>query len=231
MTFETYLDSISRLGTESSFMPEELALEVRNVLHGLGGRQFAALTTSNLNKITRAISTFASQTEFFGRDLTSVFDKEILDLAYRKRGPIVRECGLALMSPFDRVSLIDSKVSHFLLLRVYKDRFTHGYFVVFGEEGAHLGDVAWDMAEIAHLTVGLMGKLRVDLKAGEKVVLTAKEIEALRWTYDGKTAAEAADLMGTNVRNVNYYTGSCIRKLAVQNKIQAAVRAKEMGYF
>jgi LuxR family transcriptional regulator, quorum-sensing system regulator SolR len=55
--------------------------------------------------------------------------------------------------------------------------------------------------------------------------LTARELECLRWTAEGKTAWEIGQILGITERTAVFHLNNVIRKLAVTNKIQAVVRA------
>jgi DNA-binding CsgD family transcriptional regulator len=51
--------------------------------------------------------------------------------------------------------------------------------------------------------------------------LTARELDVLRWTADGKTSDEVAILLGVSPNTVNYHVKNAIRKLRVANKAAA----------
>ncbi|AVN23565.1 MULTISPECIES: LuxR family transcriptional regulator AbaR [Acinetobacter] len=59
--------------------------------------------------------------------------------------------------------------------------------------------------------------------------LTNREKEALRWTAEGKTSAEIAQILGVTERTVNFHLGNSMQKLNVNNKISAAIRAVMLG--
>lgn len=61
------------------------------------------------------------------------------------------------------------------------------------------------------------------------VNLSAREIEVLRWTAEGKTSAEIAELMNVSERTVNFHVNSVVAKLDACNKTSAAVRAAMLG--
>lgn len=54
--------------------------------------------------------------------------------------------------------------------------------------------------------------------------LTARELDVLRWTADGKTSEEVAILLGVSCNTVNYHVKNAIRKLHVTNKAAAVAR-------
>jgi len=55
--------------------------------------------------------------------------------------------------------------------------------------------------------------------------LTAREAEMLRWTADGKTSGEIAQITGISERTVNFHLNNAVGKLGVSNKTAAAVKA------
>lgn len=61
--------------------------------------------------------------------------------------------------------------------------------------------------------------------------LTARETEILKWTADGKTANEIGMIISITPRTVGFHISSILRKLGVNNKIAAVLRASKMGLF
>lgn len=59
--------------------------------------------------------------------------------------------------------------------------------------------------------------------------LTTRELEVLRWTADGKTAGEIADILCLSAATVNYHLKGAIAKLKVANKTAAVVQALLTG--
>ncbi|RSO54174.1 LuxR family transcriptional regulator [Acinetobacter lactucae] len=59
--------------------------------------------------------------------------------------------------------------------------------------------------------------------------LTYREKEVLRWTAEGKTSAEIAQIIGVTERTVNFHLCNAMQKLNVNNKISAAIRAVMLG--
>lgn len=62
-----------------------------------------------------------------------------------------------------------------------------------------------------------------------KVGLSAREVEVLRWTAEGKTAAEIAHILGLSERTVNFHINNAVARLGASNKTSAAVRAAMLG--
>ena len=59
--------------------------------------------------------------------------------------------------------------------------------------------------------------------------LTPRELEALRWTMDGKTAWEVGTILGISERTVVAHLNSAMRKLGSINKHQAVLKALRLG--
>jgi DNA-binding CsgD family transcriptional regulator len=59
--------------------------------------------------------------------------------------------------------------------------------------------------------------------------LTAREIECLSWTLEGKTAWELGVILGITERTANFHLGNAIQKLDCDNKHSAVIKAMRMG--
>lgn len=59
--------------------------------------------------------------------------------------------------------------------------------------------------------------------------LTARELECLKWTAEGKTISEIADLMMISAPTVNYHVKKSIAKLEAANRHHAAIKAIRRG--
>lgn len=67
------------------------------------------------------------------------------------------------------------------------------------------------------------------LREGLEIELSARELEVLRWSCDGKTAADTAQILGLAEATVNFHARNACNKLGTSNKTAAAVRAALMG--
>lgn len=67
--------------------------------------------------------------------------------------------------------------------------------------------------------------------ADESPSLTDREVEVLKWTADGKTSGEIADILAVSDNTVNFHIKNAITKLRTANKTAAAVRAAMLGLF
>lgn len=59
--------------------------------------------------------------------------------------------------------------------------------------------------------------------------LTAREVEVLKWTADGKTAADIGDILTISIPTVNFHIKNAVQKLKVANKTAAVVQALMQG--
>lgn len=59
--------------------------------------------------------------------------------------------------------------------------------------------------------------------------LTPRELEALRWTMDGKTAWEVGAILGISERTAVSHINNAMRKLDCVNKHQAVLKALRLG--
>ncbi|NOV29396.1 autoinducer binding domain-containing protein [Methylomonas sp. ZR1] len=94
-----------------------------------------------------------------------------------------------------------------------------------------LADKAFKMAwltQTAHMALSrrLLPKLLPEADAK----LSNREIAVLRWTADGKTAGEIANIMKITERTVNFHISNAAAKLNASNKTAAAVKAAMLGF-
>ncbi len=61
------------------------------------------------------------------------------------------------------------------------------------------------------------------------VSLSKRETEVLRWTADGKTSGEIAEIMNLTERTVNFHISNAMTKLCCVNKTAATVKALLLG--
>lgn len=64
---------------------------------------------------------------------------------------------------------------------------------------------------------------------GQRVALTRRELECLKWTMEGKTAGEVAIILSMSERTANFHLQNAMKKLGAANKYQAAMRAAQHG--
>lgn len=61
--------------------------------------------------------------------------------------------------------------------------------------------------------------------------LTPREIEILRWSAEGKTAADIAIILSMKERTVHFHVANAVQKMGVSNKMSAVVQAALSGLF
>lgn len=61
------------------------------------------------------------------------------------------------------------------------------------------------------------------------VHLSRREVEVLRWTGEGKTSGEIANILNITERTVNFHIGKAMVKLSAVNKTSAVLRAAMIG--
>lgn len=86
--------------------------------------------------------------------------------------------------------------------------------------------MAW-LTQTAHL--GMARLLTPKMMPEVAVKLTAQEVATLRWTAEGKTSAEVAQILHIAERTVNFHINNAIQKLNAPNKTAAAIRAAMLG--
>ncbi len=64
---------------------------------------------------------------------------------------------------------------------------------------------------------------------GGPPMLTPREVEALRWTMDGKTAWEVGNILGISERTAVLHVNNAMHKLGCVNKHQAVLKALRLG--
>lgn len=93
---------------------------------------------------------------------------------------------------------------------------------------AELKEKEWWMRQLVDVSHTAM-KTRMGPEMPPKPKLHDREVEVLRWTADGKTASEIADILGISERTVNFHVNQAVAKLEANNKVNAAVKAAMNG--
>ncbi|MDQ8907743.1 LuxR family transcriptional regulator AbaR [Acinetobacter nosocomialis] len=94
------------------------------------------------------------------------------------------------------------------------------------EQKAQYTNMYW-LTQTVHSSIA---KIVNDVEFSQfNLYLTNREKEALRWTAEGKTSAEIAQIIGVTERTVNFHLCNSMQKLNVNNKISAAIRAVMLG--
>lgn len=83
------------------------------------------------------------------------------------------------------------------------------------------------LVQSAHLSLSRLMQARYVPPQDE--ALTAREVEVLKWTADGKTAADIGDILSISIPTVNFHIKNAVQKLKVANKTAAVVQALMRG--
>ncbi len=94
------------------------------------------------------------------------------------------------------------------------------------ELNAKEGQMRW-LVNIAHLA--LSRALIEKATHSQSIGLTRREIEVLKWTGDGKSAQEIADILNVTKHVVDFHIKNAIHKLQTANKTAAVVKAAMLG--
>jgi len=87
-------------------------------------------------------------------------------------------------------------------------------------------EMRW-LVQAAHLALSRLMKPRYAVQP--EVPLTPREIAVLKWTADGKTAADIGAILAISVPTVNFHIKNVVRKLNAANKTAAVVQALLSG--
>lgn len=68
-----------------------------------------------------------------------------------------------------------------------------------------------------------------EVQQPERPALTPREIEALNWTMEGKTAWEVGQILGISERTAVLHVNNAMHKLGCVNKHQAVLKALRLG--
>ncbi len=90
-------------------------------------------------------------------------------------------------------------------------------------------DLMKDFVHIAHYVHQRAYDLHVEERPVDLNAITAREIEALEWSAEGKTSAEIAILMRISVEMVKTHLDSACSKLKALNRVHAVTKAIRAG--
>jgi LuxR family quorum-sensing system transcriptional regulator SolR len=93
-----------------------------------------------------------------------------------------------------------------------------------------LHETAWKLSWLVDVAHEGLSKLLIEKHLPEALTqLSAREIDVLRWTADGKTSREISQIMGISDRTVNFHISNTLRKFNANNKTAAVVKAVMWG--
>lgn len=91
---------------------------------------------------------------------------------------------------------------------------------------ANLPRLYW-LTQVGHMGMAQLVAPRLMPEIG--VRLSDREAEVLRWTVDGKTSSDVAEILGISERTVNFHINNAMAKLGATNKTAATIRAAMLG--
>lgn len=91
---------------------------------------------------------------------------------------------------------------------------------------ANVKRMQW-LVSVAHLS--LSNAYQSGAKEELKSSLTDREIEVLRWSADGKSAGEIAEILSLSKNTIDFHIKNAVSKLQTANKTAAVVRAIMLG--
>jgi DNA-binding CsgD family transcriptional regulator len=219
---------------------DDLHAELDRFTQQLGFQTFAAVAV---------IDHFLGESEFINVDNTPAgFRDTFNDLAIAKRDPVLQHCKTK------SVPIIWNQSTY--VNAGQGDKWEHqaryGYrcgitLALHMPEGRHfvLGvdrDQALprDPAEVTRVVASLQlfavhaqeASMRILAPAGTATglpALTPRELETLRWTMEGKTAWEVANVLGISERTAVLHANNAMHKLGCVNKHQAVLKALRLG--
>lgn len=93
-----------------------------------------------------------------------------------------------------------------------------------------LREISLKLSWLVDVTHEGLSRLLIEKYIPEAVAqLTAREIEVLRWTADGKTSGEVSKIMSISDRTVNFHIANTLKKLNATNKTAATIKAAMLG--
>lgn len=84
------------------------------------------------------------------------------------------------------------------------------------------------ITQIAHAGMSRLALKRLLPEGGLR--FSKREIGVMRWTAEGRTAAEVAQLLGISERTANFHISNVVAKLGVTNKTAAVIRMALLGF-
>lgn len=84
------------------------------------------------------------------------------------------------------------------------------------------------LVNVAHLA--LTDALAPKLRGDQDIRLTSRELEVLKWTADGKTSGDIAQILAISSDTVNFHVQNATAKLGASNKTAAVVKAAMLGW-
>jgi DNA-binding response OmpR family regulator len=86
-----------------------------------------------------------------------------------------------------------------------------------------------DFDVLAAIIESRLARVARDTAAANNIQLSARETEMLAWSARGKTSSEIAEIVRLTKRTVDFHIDNARRKLQVETRVEAAVKAVVAG--
>jgi LuxR family transcriptional regulator len=83
------------------------------------------------------------------------------------------------------------------------------------------------LVHVVHMALSRLLSAKRPERAAIK--LTAREVEILKWTADGKSSQDIADILLVSKNTIDFHVKNAVAKLQTANKTAAVVRAAVLG--
>lgn len=219
---------------------DELHSQFNKFTEQLGFQTFAAVAV---------IDHFLGEPEFIAVDNTpAAFRDAYNDLTLAKRDPVMQHCkAKSVPIIWNQSTYVNAEQAE-----KWEHQARYGYRVgitlaLHMPEGRHfvLGvdrdqDLPKDAAEVTRMVASLQlfavhaqeASMRILVPTtaeSDGPALTPRELETLRWTMEGKTAWEVANVLGISERTAVLHANNAMHKLGCVNKHQAVLKALRLG--
>jgi DNA-binding CsgD family transcriptional regulator len=219
---------------------EEFGSELSRFTQSLGFATYSALTV-----VDRGMG----ESEFIAVDNTPLnFAETFNDPSVGRRDPVMQHCRTQSMPiVWDQRTYVNSGAAE-----LWEQQASFGYVTGIAmalhlPEGRHFvlgvdrdkplpedpGELQRTVADLQLFAVhALDAAMRILVPKAlqpERPALTPRELEALRWTMEGKTAWEVGSILGITERTAVLHINNAMHKLGAVNKHQAVLKALRLG--
>lgn len=94
---------------------------------------------------------------------------------------------------------------------------------------SELNDKRDELNRLAQISHRMFARLLRDEFASRLPELTERELEVMRWTADGKSAQDIADILSLSKNTVDFHIKNSVHKLGAPNKTAAVTQAALLG--
>lgn len=219
---------------EAPATPDALLVMATQVAAGLGFRYVAHMLNSSLPLSSpQCLSVDNLPDDCRDGGITSALDPLLRSCRATLRPLVWDNTVFERVSPF-RAALQGAGVGSGWSQVVRDSQGRWGMFTAFRGGPALTADELWKveprlvwLAQVFHHHLSSVCELRYASKADVKLTETEKTI--LRWTVDGKTSSELAEILDLSTRTVNFHVQNILAKMNTCNKTSAAAQAAILG--